>query len=211
MKLLLAFVLAAAACGSSKPAPKAPVAAAPPAPAPEPEPEPEPPPAPKLDGWYASAEYSVALNNDGTAVVETRAKPKKGKVKATKAKTEAGTWDSAASTLTVGAEPAPVSLEGETLVVTIGGTEQRLARQPITFEDTTFTNAKGSLQLKADGTCVHGKAGQPTPCAYKLEGGKLAISYPEAPKKKPVTWVVWFDEGGKVLHTPTETFTASAE
>ena len=43
----------------------------------------------------------------------------------------------------------------------------------------------------------------------KLDGGKLAITYAKEAKRKPVTWVVWFDNGGKTLNTPKEKLTAT--
>lgn len=227
MKIAIALVLAAAACGGSKksstkptppsaaqPTKAAPVASTEPAtgpvtsptPAPDtaavttPEPAPAPPP-PSFTGWYASANYSVALSDGGTATVETRGK------KASKAKK--GTWDESANTLTVDKKATPIKLEGDELIVTVGGAEQKLARQPVTFNGTTFANEKGSIQLNADGTCVHGQAGKPAMCTYKLENGKLAISYQPEAKKKAVSWVVWFEPGGKVMRTPKETFTAT--
>jgi hypothetical protein len=222
MKLALALVLAAAACGGSskstnKPTPPrqapkaaAPVAAAQPAPAPvaqieppaaAPDPEPAPPPPPpSFTGWYASEGYSVALVDGGTATVETRGK-KVSKKKAS--------WDSAANTLTVDKKANPIRLDGNDLIVTIAGTEQKLPRQPSSFDGKTFANDKGSIQLNGDGTCVHGQKGIPAMCTYKLDGGKLAITYAKEAKKKPVSWVVWFESDGKVLHTPKETFTAT--
>lgn len=222
MKLALALVLAAAACGGSSkstnkptppsaPRPAAPVASAepattpappaePPAPAPAPEPAPPPPPPPSFTGWYATEGYSVAIVDGGTATVETRGK-KVSKKKAT--------WDSTENTLTVDKKTNPIKLEGELLVVTIGGAEQKLPRQPTSFEGKTFANDKGSIQLNADGSCVHGQKGIPAMCTYKLDGGKLAITYTKETKKKPVSWVVWFESDGKVLRTPKETFTAT--
>lgn len=214
MKIVLALLLATAACGGSskpattpqpEPAPE-PTAAATPEPTPAPAPAPEPPPAPEpapppappsFGGWWASADASVLLADDGKATIENKKK------KATKK----GTWDAAAATLTVDKKATPLKLDGEQLVVSVGGAEQKLWRQPTTF-DTTFSNDGGSLQLKADGTCIHGVAGMPANCTYKLEGGKLAITYAKEAKKKPVTWVVWFENNGKVLHTPKDTFNA---
>ncbi|MDX2093480.1 MAG: hypothetical protein SFX73_36890 [Kofleriaceae bacterium] len=231
MKLALAIVLAAAACGgpskstnkpkaprtAMRPAATAPVAStepaarpaakpAMPAPAPAPAPaapapEPAPPPAPpQLSGWYAAEGYSVALVDGGTATVEMRGK-KISKKKAT--------WDDAASTITFDKKTNQMKVEGDYLYVTIGGTEQRLTRQPTSFDGKTFANEKGSIQLNADGSCVHGQAGKPAMCTYKLENGKLAIKYSKETKKKPVSWVVWFESDGKVLRTPKETFTAT--
>jgi hypothetical protein len=221
MKFSFALLLAAAACGGSpkstatpapEPAPAEPAAAAPaepvaaapaaePAPAAAPAPEPAPAPAPaSLAGWYASADFSVALVDGGEATIEKRGKKP--------AKAKKATWDGAANTLTVDKKATPIKLDGDALVVTLGGAEQKLPRQPTTFSGTTFANDKGSIQLNADGTCTHGQAGMPAMCTYKLEDGKLAIKYKEA-KKKPVTWAVWFESGGKVLHTPKDTFTAT--
>jgi hypothetical protein len=84
-----------------------------------------------------------------------------------------------------------------------------LPRQPSKFAGTTFANDNGSLQLNEDGTCLHGKGGIPTKCTYALADGKLKLTYPDEPKRKPVTWAVWFDDTNKVLHAPKETFTAT--
>lgn len=220
MKQALALVLVLAACGGSSksntaptpppaPAPE-PVAAAPepvaPPPAAEPEPasapEPAPPPPPpSLVGWYASGDFSVVLDEGGAATVEKRGKKP--------AKPKKAAWDGETNTLTVDKKASAIKLEGDVLVATLGGAEHKLARQPVAFDGMTFANDKGSIQLNADGTCVHGKAGAPAMCTYKLEGGKLAITYAKEAKKKPVSWIVWFEPGGKVLHTPKETFTAT--
>ena len=183
MKHALALVLVVTACGGSS------------------KPTPTPPPPPSLAGWYASAEFSVVLDEGGTATVEKRGKKP--------AKVKKAAWDGAANTLTVDKKANPIKLEGDVLVATLGGAEQKLVRQPAAFDGKTFANDKGSLQLNADGTCVHGQAGMPAMCTYKLDGGKLAITYAKEAKKKPVSWIVWFEPGGKVLHTPKETFTAT--
>jgi hypothetical protein len=203
MKTLTTLLIALAACGGSpKPAPPppapAPVAAVEPPPAAkEPEPPPAPPP-PSLPGWYADADLSVTLADDGAAIVM-----KKGK--ATK-----GTWDATASTLTLkGAKATPVKLDGSALVVAIGGAEKTLPRQPTKFAGTNFANEKGSLQLNEDGTCIHGQGGIPAMCTYALVEGKLTLTYTNEPKKKPAAWVVWFDDTNKIMHTPKETFTAT--
>lgn len=212
MKLAIALVLAVAACGgSSKPATTPEPAPAPePAPVEAPPPEPEPaaevapaPPEPTFPGWYASADAVVALTDDGKATVEGRGK------KVVKAKK--GTYDKEAGTLTIDKKATPLKLDGESLVVTVGGTEHTLARQPDSFDGVTFANDNGSIQLNADGTCVHGSGGLPSMCTYKLADGKLALTYPKEPKKKAVSWAVWFEPGGKVLHTPKETFTSTTE
>jgi len=207
MKLALAFVLAAAACGGSKPAPTPPpapepVAAPEPAPEPAPPPAPEPPPPATPVGWFASADYSVAFVEGGAATVELRGK-KPGKAKM-------GTWDVEAKTLTVDKKATPFVLDGDNLTVTVGGKEYKLVRQPATFVG-TYANDNGSIQLNEDGTCVHGVGGIPAKCTYKLENGKLAVTYDKETKKKAVTWLVWFDQGGKVLNTPKEQFTSTAQ
>lgn len=196
-------MLVLAACGGSpKKAPPppppaaAPVAAAEP-PAPSPPPEPTPPP-PSLPGWYATADATVVLGEDGAASIIQKGKAKKGK------------WDAAASTLTLaGGKPTPVKLEGTALVVAIGGKDVTLPRQPSKFTGTTFANEGGSIQLNEDLTCVHGKAGTPAMCTYVLADGKLTITYKDEPKKKPVVWNVWFDETNKVMHAGKDTFTAT--
>jgi hypothetical protein len=221
MKLALVAVLfAAAACGGSKPAPTTPTADPAPAPRSEPmqtdattapaalvaaekpaEPAPPPPPPPSLPGWYASADASVELKDDGTALVEARGK-KAGKA-------AKGKWDSAANTLTIAGKTTPVKLDGDSLVVTVGGAETTLPRQPTTFDGTTFADDNGSLQLNADGTCLQGKGGIPEKCTYKLAGGKLALVFKGAPKLS-ATWPIYFDAGGKVMHTPKQTLTSTA-
>lgn len=221
MKSMLALVLATAACGgSSKPAAEPmppppmpePVAAAEPppveAPATAPVAEPAPPPvvapAPTLPGWYADANWSVAINDDGTAAIENKKK---------KAKAVKGTWDAAAGTLTIAKKATPIKLDGTKLVFTFAGAEHTVPRQPLSFDGTTFgwkTNEKdfGSLQLNPDNTCIHGTAGTPKMCTYKLASGQLVITYNDKPDK-PLTWVIWFDENGKVMHTPKLTLTAA--
>lgn len=186
-----------------EPAPE-PAAAPEPAPAQEaPAPEPPPPP-PSLAGSYASAEHSVALLKAGEASVVTKPTGKAKKAP----KPQTGTWDEAAGTITLKGKAAPIKLDGDMLVISIDGAERKLHRQPTSFHGQGFANDNGSIQLNADGTCVHGKAGIPELCTYKLEGGVLTITYKHEPKKT-LTWPVWFENGGKLLHTPTETFTST--
>lgn len=212
MKKIAALVIALTACGGSAEPPASPpppvsapppvaaepppaVAAEPPPAAKAPEPAPEPPPS--LPGWYANADVSVTLADDGSATILKKGKATKGK------------WDATASTLTLnGGKPTPIKLAGHALVVAIDGGDKTLPRQPSKFTGTTFANDDGSLMLNEDGTCLQGKGGIPSKCTYSLAEGKLTLKYVDDPKK-PVTWVVWFDETNKVMHTPKETFTAT--
>jgi hypothetical protein len=208
MKTFFALVVLTAACGGSPPPPAQPPAepvAAAPAPPPEPTPAPEPPPPPpSYVGWYADAEFAVFLNEDGTASVEHRKK---------KAKPVKGTWNQETNTLTIANKESPLVLVGDALAFSFRGAQHTSPRQPSTFEGRTYKWEKdeshfGTLTLNADNTCLEGKNGQPSPCTYKLEGGKLVVTYNDKPKK-PVTSVVWFEDGGKVMITPTQKYTAA--
>ncbi|CAN5866645.1 hypothetical protein BH11MYX2_BH11MYX2_34080 [soil metagenome] len=202
--MIALLVLAAACGGSKKPAPKhvAKVEAPPPEPVKE---EPPPPPAPpSLIGWYADAEYSVVLADDGTATIENRKKKK----------SVTGTWDGTVNTLTIGDNSSPIKLEDEKLTFSVAKGDKTLARQPAGFKGENYEYKKsekdfGSLKLNEDGTCVHGTKGIPAPCTYKLEKGTLVVTDNDKPKK-PTSWIVWFEDGGKVMHTPKLDYTVTA-
>ncbi|HEY4058130.1 MAG TPA: hypothetical protein VGM39_16060 [Kofleriaceae bacterium] len=195
--MIAILVVSAAACGGSKKPVEKPVAKVE-APPPEPvkEEPPPPPPPPQLPGWYADAEYTVVLADDGSATIQNKKKKK----------SVTGTWDGTVNTMTIGDKSSPIKLEDEKLTFTTAAGDKTLARQPAGFKGENYEYKKsekdfGSLQLNEDGSCVHGTKGIPAPCKYTLDKGTLTVTDDDKPKK-PTVWVVWFEDGGKTMHTP---------